>query len=116
MFEEVIPKVFHTAEMMGKDIDQFHLIVDLGGFNNRQHLCLARIPQFTGFAQSFHSGCAHFPRNVTLVNSKRNEFVNLTFPNLDLIHSLDSLVLGQLAVGQLAVGQLAVYRLCALLT
>jgi len=75
IFEEVIRKIFQTAEKTGKDIDQFHAIGDIGGFNNRQHLCLACIPVYTGFAQSSHSGCAHFPRNVTLVNSKRNEFV-----------------------------------------
>jgi len=70
MVEEVITKIFRTAENMGKDIDQFYFIVDLQGFNNRQHICLACMLVYTSFAQSLHLGGAHFTRNVTALNSK----------------------------------------------
>jgi len=70
MFAEVIPKIFHTAEKTGKDIDQFYYIVDAGGLNSRQQLCLACIPFYATAAESIHSGCVHFLRNVTLVNGE----------------------------------------------
>jgi len=70
MLEEAMRKVFKTAEMTGKDIDQINWITDAGGFNTRQHLCLACIPLYTSFSYSFHAGGTHFLRNATIVNGE----------------------------------------------
>jgi hypothetical protein len=69
--ERATQKVVEQAQKTGKDIDQFHLIVQFDGFSLRETSCLTCVPLTLDIARSVISGFNDFILKQTLVNVPR---------------------------------------------
>jgi hypothetical protein len=94
--EECLQKVWETADKTGKDIDQFHLIVDLDGYTVRENLCPGCIPLTMDMATAYDAMTPIFS-NLTLVNTPRTfapilTLLSTTFPRppLNALKHFDS--------------------------
>jgi hypothetical protein len=85
VFERSFQNIWEVADKTGKDVDQYHLIVDMEGFHTRQNLCLGCIPLTMEMAAAYDAITPVFGRKLTLVNTPRSftPILNLlrsTFP------------------------------------